>query len=56
VADDGVMSAVISAGSEANLKADLFVCAMEQYIEGFSAGDYKVLRTGILDERGTPMM
>lgn len=53
---DGKVFAVISAGSEANLKADLLVTAMEQYIEGFSAGDYSVLRTGILDERGTPMM
>ncbi len=53
---DGRVFAVISAGSEANLKADLLVTAMEQYIEGFSADDYSVLRTGILDERGTPMM
>lgn len=53
---DGKVYAVISAGSEANLKADLLVSAMEQYIEGFSAGDYMVLRTGILDERGQSMM
>lgn len=53
---DGKVYAVISAGSEANLKADLLVTAMEQYIEGFSADDYAVLRTGILDERGAPMM
>ena len=53
---DGKVYAVISAGSEANLKADLLVTAMEQYIESFSADDYSVLRTGILDERGTPMM
>ena len=53
---DGKVFAVISAGSEANLKADLLVTAMEQYIDSFSAGDYAVLRTGILDDRGTPMM
>jgi radical SAM-linked protein len=53
---DGKVYAVISAGSEANLKADLLVAAMEQYIDGFVADDYSVLRTGILDERGTPMM
>lgn len=53
---DGKVFAVISAGSEANLKADLLVTAMEQYIESFSAGDYSVKRTGILDDRGTPMM
>lgn len=55
-ARDGKVYAVISAGSEANLKADLLVTAMEQYIDGFSADDYMVLRTGILDERGAPMM
>lgn len=53
---DSKVFAVISAGSEANLKADLLVAAMEQYIDSFSAGDYSVLRTGILDDRGTPMM
>lgn len=56
VTDEGVLCAVISAGSEANLKADLFVTALEKYIDGFSAGDYKVIRTGILDERGISMM
>ncbi len=56
VTDEGVLCAVISAGSEANLKADLFVTALEKYIDGFCAGDYKVLRTGILDERGISMM
>ncbi len=53
---DGKVYAVISAGSEANLKADLLVTAMQQYIDGFSAGDYLVKRTGILDERGVSMM
>ncbi|MBO5733927.1 MAG: DUF2344 domain-containing protein [Clostridia bacterium] len=56
VTDDGVLRAVISAGSEANLKADLFVTALEKYIPDFCAGDYSVLRTGILDERGISMM
>ena len=56
VTDEGVLCAVISAGSEANLKADLFVTALEKYIDGFCAGDYKVIRTGILDERGISMM
>jgi len=55
-AQEGKVYAVISAGSEANLKADLLVTAMEQYIDSFSASDYSVLRTGILDDRGTPMM
>ena len=53
---DGTVFAVISAGSEANLKADLLVSAMEQFISGFAPGDYKVKRTGILDGHGLPMM
>ena len=57
VLENGNMHAVIAAGSNANLKADLLVSAMEQYISGFLAdGDYSVLRTGILDERGISMM
>lgn len=57
VADDGKVNAIISAGSNANLKADLLVLAMEKYIDGFSShNDYSVCRTGILDERGNPMM
>ncbi len=51
------MQAIISAGSNANLKADLLVLAMEKYIDGFvTHDDYSVLRTGILDERGMSMM
>lgn len=57
ILENGKMQAIISAGSNANLKADLLVCAMEQYIDGFlTNGDYGVLRTGILDERGISMM
>lgn len=56
-ADNGKVKAIISAGSSANLKADLLVLAMEQYIDSFKAGDdYTVCRTGILDERGSSMM
>ena len=55
--ENGNIQAIISAGSNANLKADLLVSAMEQYIDGFSPlEDFSVLRTGILDERGISMM
>ena len=57
VTESGKVQAIISAGSNANLKADLLVSAMEKYIDGFfTDGDYSVLRTGILDERGISMM
>lgn len=56
VLPDGKVRATISAGSEANLKADLLVHALEKYIPDFTAGDYAVCRTGILDEHGLPMM
>ena len=57
VLDSGAVRAVISAGSDANLKADLLVTAMEKYIYGFKTdGDYSVCRTGILDERGQALM
>lgn len=55
--EDGKVLATISAGSNANLKADLLVCAMEKYIDGVTfSDDYSVCRTGILDERGVSMM
>lgn len=55
--DNGKVQAIISAGSNANLKADLLVFAMEEYIDGFkNDGDYLVCRTGILDEHGISMM
>jgi len=54
--ESGSVLAIISAGSNANLKPDLLVSAMEKYIPDFSAGDYTVCRTGILDERGISMM
>ncbi len=57
VLDSGEVRAIISAGSEANLKADLLVSAMEQYIKDFkNNGEYSVCRTGILDEHGSPLM
>lgn len=56
IKEDGRVQAIISAGSEANLKADLLVSAMEQYIGTFKAGDYAVCRTAILDAHGQSLM
>ena len=56
VLENGNISAVISAESNANLKPDLLVLAMEKYIPNFLAVDYTVCRTGILDDHGISMM
>lgn len=57
VLGDNTVRAIISAGSDANLKADLLVSAMEQYIKDFkNNGEYSVCRTGILDEHASPLM
>lgn len=49
-------SAIISAGSSANLKPDLLIEAMKTYIDGFAPNAVSICRTGILTERGEPMM
>lgn len=54
--DDNTFSAVLSAGSNANLKPGVLLCAMQQYIDGFAPSEVFVCRTGILTERGEPMM
>lgn len=54
--NDQSFSAIISAGSEANLKPDLLIEAMKQYIPGFSPQWISIKRTGILTQRGEPMM
>ncbi len=56
ITPDGKVQAIISAGSNANLKPDLLVEAMEKYIPEFCASDYSVCRRGILDEHGSSMM
>ncbi len=53
---NAVFTAIISAGSNANLKPDLLIEAMKTYIPGFAPENVSILRTGILDERGEPMM
>ncbi len=54
--DDFHFTAVISAGSNANLKTDVLLDAMKTYIEGFDPTEVSVLRTGILNERGESML
>lgn len=48
--------AVLSAGSQANLKPSVLLSAMEEYIDGFKPCDISVCRTGILTERGEPLI
>lgn len=45
--EDGYMSMLLSAGSNANLKPDVVVKAMNKYIEGFDTGDCEYLRKSI---------
>lgn len=54
--DKNTFTAIISAGSDANLKPDLLLFAMKTYIDGFAPTDVAILRTGILTERGEPLM
>ncbi len=53
---ENTFSAIISAGSEANLKPDLLLEAMKTYIDGFCPQSVSICRTGILTQRGEPMM
>ncbi len=54
--DEYTFSAILSAGSDANLKPDVLLLAMKTYIDGFLPTTVSVCRTGILTERGEPMM
>lgn len=54
--DENRFSAIISAGSEANLKPDLLITAMKKYIDGFCPEDITIKRTAIMTERGEKMM
>ena len=57
VTDDGViLSMILAAGPSANLKPDLVLKAMEQYIEDFSVVDYDIHRMAILGSNGRPML
>ncbi len=51
-ADGECLTMVLSAGPVANVKPDLVLSAMEQYIDGFVAGDYEIHRTKIMAEDG----
>ncbi|MBO5929712.1 MAG: DUF2344 domain-containing protein [Clostridia bacterium] len=54
--DENTFSAIISAGSEANLKPDLLIEAMKTYLDGFCPQTVSICRTGILTDRGEPMV
>ena len=54
--EDGGFTAIISAGSNANLKCEVLLEAMKKYIDGFAPEEVAILRTGILNERGEPML
>ena len=57
VTDDGViLYMVLSAGPSANLKPDLVLTAMSQYIEDFTVLDYDIHRVAILGSNGKPML
>lgn len=55
-ADNTTFTAIISAGSSANLKPEVLLTAMATYIDEFNPQDIAILRTGILNERGEPML
>lgn len=56
VSGDNTFTAIISAGSQANLKPEILLEAMKQYIDGFTPENISILRTGILNERGESML
>ena len=56
VSGDHTFTAIISAGSQANLKPEILLEAMKQYIDGFTPENISILRTGILNERGESML
>lgn len=55
--DDGIMlTMTLSAGPAANLKPELVLSAMEQYIDGFLPTDCDIHRTKILSTSGTALL
>jgi len=57
ITEDGViLSMTLSAGPAANLKPELVLLAMEQYIEGFCVTDYEIHRVQILADGGRPLL
>ena len=51
-----VFSMTLAAGPSANLKPDLVLSAMAQYIEGFSVTEYDIHRVSILGSDGKKML
>lgn len=54
--EDGGFTAIISAGSNANLKCEVLLEALKKYVDGFAPEEIAILRTGILNERGESML
>ncbi len=54
--DSMLLSMVLSAGPEANLKPDLVIAAMEKYIDRFTPIDYDIHRVSILSASGLPLL
>jgi len=51
-----ILYMVLSAGPSANLKPDLVLTALSQYIDGFTVYDYDIHRVSILGSNGKPML
>jgi len=49
------LAMILSAGSQANLKPDVALAAMNKYIEGYESGSADYLRTDILDNELNPI-
>lgn len=54
--DSMQLSMVLSAGPAANLKPELVLSAMKQYMNGFDFTDFDVHRVKILSEQGMPLL
>lgn len=55
-ADGECLTMVLSAGPAANVKPELVLSAMEQYIEGFKVEDYEIHRSKILADNGNLLL
>ena len=52
---DGRIEMLLSAGSRANLKPEVVICAMNKYINGYNAGECDYHRKQILDGEYNPI-
>ena len=49
--EEGYMTMLLSAGSQANLKPDVVIKAMNKYIDGFNSSDAEYLRKSIYTDK-----